>query len=202
MWQKKSNQQYMVAIGLGGTRKESEKESGKKSPIVSSGCSDSSSGTDSSFRLHSSASNEEPSSEEGVFTDEVTQSRPHATWTRCPSVYKSLTETQKATLSRAMGDLQDSGSQHLDKDYSRGKYYCFAERVCKSYAHIWSADQDKLHLNRKNIARAAVSAVYDLIPLVEKPHSGKMSGCLQSTVTMLTKYCLQDSVIILFVKKQ
>ena len=104
----------------------------------------------------------------------------HTTWRRCP-VSQCLQIVDRNTKN-------NTGS-------SRGK-------SLQDYAHIWSDDQDKLHLNRKNIVRAAVSAVYDLIPLGEKPHSGKMSGCLQSTVTMLTKYCLQDSVIILFVKKQ
>ena len=91
---------------------------------------------------------------------------PDAKWGRCPRGYKPLDAGQLQRLTLGIQSV-------VIEPYPRSKYYCFAERVCKAYAEVWSKEKDVLHLNRENLARAAVSAVFTQInPWTDKPHSG------------------------------
>ena len=95
-------------------------------------------------------------------------------WSRCPSNHKALKRDQHARLANAFKELLDTDI--LDA-YPSGKYYCFAERVCKAYAYLWP--KDDLHMKRENIAEAAVAAVYDQIhPRSDTPHSGSYNSKL------------------------
>lgn len=158
-WNVKGNNAKLQSLGLNEQYpRNSTKMSRKTSKIYSSADSDSDS--QSSFKSSSESS-----------IDDFTSK-----WLRCPRHHKALEADQEARLSHAFSKIV-SNENDLG-GYSKEKYYIFAQRVCKAYAYLWRVDtnpKDDLHMNRENIAEAAVAAVYDQIPRAAyKPHFGKI----------------------------
>ena len=102
--------------------------------------------------------------------DESEEPLPDAGWRKCRD--PELTPTQLNKLAPALKGCVNG--PYFQQRYPRGKYYVFARRVCRAYVAEWKKQHaDELHINRENIARAAVAKVYGQVrPWSDKPHHG------------------------------
>ena len=94
-------------------------------------------------------------------------------WLRCPDA--TLSKKELSVLTKAIGGPEFKGLKSFINDYPITKYYCWAERVARGYKAKWELHNDRSnqHVNRDNITRAAVAAVYEQIrPYSDKPHFG------------------------------
>ena len=184
-WNVKGNNAKLQSLGLNEqhprnstkmSRKTSKKASHEARQVPTGQSSSVRSSQNLSNKIYSSADSDSDSQSGFKSSSESSIDDFTSKWLRCPRHHKALEADQEARLSHVFSKIV-SNENDLG-GYPKEKYYIFAQRVCKAYAYLWRVDtnpKDDLHMNRENIAEAAVAAVYDQIPRAAyKPHFGKI----------------------------
>ena len=118
-------------------------------------------------------------SDASVTAAAASDTRSDVAWMKCRD--PPLSQAQLCALSKAMHTILPE-QDGFDEAYPKGKYYCYAERVCRSYLVEWKRQRaDALHVNRENIARSAVSQVNEgqVRPWKDKPQNGNTHLCMR-----------------------